>query len=69
DGKFGDMKAMGILDPAKVVITALRNSSSVAGLILSTECMIAEAPAKDDCDCGGCGGACGHNHGMDDMDY
>ncbi len=67
-GQYGDMKQMGILDPAKVVITALRNASSVAGLILSTECMIAEAPAKDDCDCGGCGGSCGCG-GHDDMDY
>jgi chaperonin GroEL len=68
-GQYGDMKAMGVLDPAKVVMTALRHASSVAGLILTTECMIAEAPAKDDeCDCGGCGGACGHGGG-DDMDY
>ncbi len=66
-GQFGDMMAMGILDPAKVVVTALRHAASVAGLILTTECMIAEAPAKDDCDCGGCGscGGCGGG----DMDY
>jgi chaperonin GroEL len=67
-GQFGDMRAMGILDPAKVVMTALTNASSVAGLILSTDCMIAEAPAKDDdgCNCGSCGH---HGGGMDDMDY
>ncbi len=71
-GEYGDMKKMGILDPAKVVVTALRNASSIAGLILTTDCMIAEAPAKDDCECGGscCGGSCGHGGGgMDDMDY
>ncbi len=67
-GQFGDMRQMGILDPAKVVMTALQNSSSVAGLILCTDCMIAEAPEKDDCDC--CGGSCGcGGHGHDDMDY
>jgi chaperonin GroEL len=67
--QFGDMMAMGILDPAKVVVTALRHAASVAGLILTTECMIAEAPAKEE-GCGGCGGSCGcgHHHG-DDMDY
>ena len=68
-GQYGDMRKMGILDPAKVVVTAIRNASSVAGLILTTDCMIAEAPAKDDCD-GCCGGSCGHHGGgMDDMDY
>ncbi len=70
-GQFGDMTAMGILDPAKVVVTALRHASSVAGLILTTECMIAEAPAKEECDCGGagCSCGCGHSHGGGDMDY
>ena len=67
-GQYGDMREMGILDPAKVVAAALRNAASVAGLILTTDCMIAEAPKKDECE--ECGGACGHNHGdMDDMDY
>ncbi|MDR0362201.1 MAG: chaperonin GroEL [Planctomycetota bacterium] len=66
-GQYGGMREMGVLDPAKVVVTALRNASSVAGLILCTDCMIAEAPKKDECE--GCGGSCGHNHGMDDMDY
>ncbi|MCL2000538.1 MAG: chaperonin GroEL, partial [Planctomycetes bacterium] len=68
-GEYGDMKKMGILDPAKVVVTALRNAASIAGLILTAECLIAEAPPKDDCDCGA---SCAHAHGgggMDDMDY
>ena len=65
-GQYGDMRQMGILDPAKVVVIALRNASSVAGLILATDCMIAEAPKKDECDCG----SCAHGGGdMDDMDY
>ncbi|MBN2692710.1 MAG: chaperonin GroEL, partial [Burkholderiaceae bacterium] len=44
---YGDMIAMGILDPTKVTRTALQNAASVAGLMLTTECMVAEAP-KDD---------------------
>ena len=69
-GEFGDMKKMGILDPAKVVATALRNAASVAGLVLTTDCLIAEAPAKEECEGGSCGGGscCGHGHD-DDMDY
>jgi chaperonin GroEL len=46
-GEYGDMIAMGILDPTKVARYALQNAASVAGLILTTECMIAEAPKKD----------------------
>jgi chaperonin GroEL len=44
---YGDMIEMGILDPTKVTRTALQNAASVAGLMLTTECMIAEAP-KDE---------------------
>jgi len=44
-GEFGDMVAMGILDPCKVTRTALQNAVSVAGLILTTDCMIADIPA------------------------
>jgi chaperonin GroEL len=43
-GEFGDMIAMGILDPRKVTRTGLQNASSVASLILTTDCMIAEIP-------------------------
>jgi chaperonin GroEL len=42
DDKWGDMYAMGIIDPAKVTVTALTNAASVAGLLLTTEAMIAE---------------------------
>ncbi|HET7731497.1 MAG TPA: chaperonin GroEL [Usitatibacter sp.] len=42
--EYGDMVAMGILDPCKVTRTALQNAASVAGLILTTDCMIAEIP-------------------------
>jgi len=43
-GQYGDMIEMGILDPTKVTRTALQNAASVAGLMLTTECMVAEAP-------------------------
>ena len=43
-GEFGDMIAMGILDPAKVTRSALENAASVAALMLTTECMITDAP-------------------------
>lgn len=43
-GEYGDMVEMGILDPTKVTRTALQNAASVAGLIITTECMVADAP-------------------------
>ncbi len=46
-GQYGDMIEMGILDPAKVTRTALQNAASVAGLMLTTEVMIADAPSDD----------------------
>jgi chaperonin GroEL len=46
-GAYGDMIEMGILDPTKVTRTALQNAASVAGLMLTTECMVAEAPKED----------------------
>jgi len=45
--EYGDMVAMGILDPTKVTRTALQNAASVAGLMITTEAMVAEAP-KDE---------------------
>ncbi len=59
-GEYGDMIAMGILDPAKVTRTALQAAGSVAGLMITTEVMIAESP-KDEAapsmpDIGGMGG-------------
>ena len=52
---YGDMIEMGILDPTKVTRTALQNAASVASLMLTTECMIAEAP-KAESNGGGMGG-------------
>jgi chaperonin GroEL len=57
--EYGDMIEMGILDPTKVVRYALQNASSVSGLLLTTEAMVAEAPKKDGPgmpDMGGMGG-------------
>ena len=46
-GEYGDMIQLGIVDPTKVVRTALQDAASVAGLLVTTEAMIAEAPKKD----------------------
>ena len=54
-GEYGDMVAMGILDPTKVTRSALQNAASVAGLMITTECMVAEQP-KDEKEAGMPGG-------------
>ncbi|SCN46906.1 Heat shock protein 60 family chaperone GroEL [methanotrophic endosymbiont of Bathymodiolus azoricus (Menez Gwen)] len=59
--EYGDMLAMGILDPAKVTRTALQNAASVAGLMITTEVMVADAPSEGGApaampDMGGMGG-------------
>ena len=53
-GEYGDMLAMGVVDPTKVTRTALQNASSIAGLMLTTACMVAESP--EDKPAGGMGG-------------
>jgi len=45
-GEYGDLVKMGVLDPCKVTRTALQNAASIAGLILTTDCMIAQLPEK-----------------------
>lgn len=59
----GDMVEFGILDPTKVTRTALQNAASIAGLMIMTEAMVAEAPKKEEA----------HNHGggggMGGMDF
>jgi chaperonin GroEL len=62
NGEYGDMVEMGILDPTKVTRSALQNAASVAGLMITTEAMIAEEP-KDDAPMPGGGGM----GGMGDM--
>jgi len=61
-GEYGDMYAMGILDPTKVTRVALQNAASVAGLMITTEAMIAELPKDEDKMAGGGMGGMG---GMD----
>ena len=68
-GEYGDMVAMGVLDPTKVERTALLNAASVAGLMLTTDCMVAELvedkPAAAGMpDMGGMGGMGGMGMGM-----
>ncbi|MBW6420879.1 chaperonin GroEL [Rhizobium sp. XQZ8] len=65
--EYGDMIAMGIVDPVKVVRTALQNAASVASLLITTEAMIAEAPKKDGGAAGGMPGGMGGMGGMDMM--
>jgi chaperonin GroEL len=60
--EYGDMVEMGILDPTKVTRLALQNAASVAGLLLTTEVMIAESPKEDEHAHGAPGGGMG---GMD----
>jgi chaperonin GroEL len=66
-GEFGDMLEMGILDPTKVTRLALQNAASVAGLLLTTEVMIAEAPKEEAEHAHGGGGGMGGMGGMGDM--
>ena len=73
--RFGDLLEMGIMDPTKVVKTSLESASSVAGLLLTTQVLVADrpeppaaAPAGGDPGMGGMGGMDGMD-GMDDMDF
>ena len=68
-GEYGDMIAMGIVDPMKVVRTALQDAASVAGLLVTTEAMIAEAPKKEAGAGGMPGGMGGGMGGMGGMDF
>jgi chaperonin GroEL len=43
-GEYGDMLAMGVIDPVKVTRLALQNAASIAALVLTTDCLIADAP-------------------------
>jgi len=66
-GEFGDMIEFGILDPTKVTRSALQYASSVAGLAITTEAMVAELPKKEEHNhgAGGMGGGMGGMGGMD----
>ncbi|HEX3759795.1 MAG TPA: chaperonin GroEL [Kofleriaceae bacterium] len=62
--QYTDLVKAGVIDPAKVVRTALQNASSVSGLMLTTETLIAEKPKKEDKSAGG--GHAGHGHDFED---
>src|SRR5688572_17733971 len=63
--KFEDLVKAGVVDPTKVTRTALQNAASIAGLLLTTECMITEIPEKKEAPAGGHG----HGPGGGGMDY
>jgi chaperonin GroEL len=63
NGTYGDMVEMGVLDPTKVTRSALQNAASVAGLMLTTDCMVAELP-KEEAAGGGMPGGMGGMGGM-----
>ncbi|KQQ73077.1 molecular chaperone GroEL [Xanthomonas sp. Leaf131] len=64
NGEFGDMVEFGILDPTKVTRSALQNAASIAGLMITTEAMVADTPKKDDAAMPA-GGGMGGMGGMD----
>src|SRR5512139_2388849 len=64
-GEYGDLVSMGVLDPTKVSRAALQNAASVAGLILTTDCMVAEAPKEEAAHAGHGHGGMGGMGGMD----
>jgi chaperonin GroEL len=59
-GKYGDLVADGVIDPVKVVRSALQNAASVSGLMLTTEALVADKPKEEKA---GGGGGGGHAHG------
>jgi len=65
NGEYGDMIKMGIIDPVKVVRSALQDAASVASLLITTEAMIAELPKEPAPAMGGGGGGMGGMGGMD----
>jgi chaperonin GroEL len=56
--QYGNLLSQGVIDPVKVVRTALQNAASVASLMLTTECLVAERPKEEKANAGG-----GHDHG------
>ena len=66
NGEYGDMISMGILDPTKVARYALQNAASIAGLMITTEAMVADLPKDEKAAAGGGMGGMGD---MGDMDY
>ena len=64
-GEYGNLVSKGIIDPTKVVRIALQDASSIAGLLITTEAMVAELPKKENPAMPGGGGGMGAMGGMD----
>jgi chaperonin GroEL len=64
-GEYEDLLKAGVIDPAKVTRSALQNAASIAGLLLTTEALIADKPEP----AAAAGGGGGHDHGMGGMDF
>jgi chaperonin GroEL len=64
-GEYGDLVQAGIIDPVKVVRSAIQNAASVAGLLITTEAIVTELPKEEKAAAGGMGGM----GGMGDMDF
>lgn len=69
ESKFVDMLKAGIIDPAKVVRVALQDAASVAGQVITTEALVADAPEKEKSSAAGGAGAMGGMGGMGDMGF
>jgi chaperonin GroEL len=63
-GEYEDLLKAGVIDPAKVTRSALQNAASIAGLLLTTEALVADKPEPKEA-----GGGGGHDHGMGGMDF
>ncbi|MGA1503313.1 MAG: chaperonin GroEL [Nitriliruptoraceae bacterium] len=63
-GEYEDLLKAGVIDPAKVTRSALQNAASIAGLLLTTEALVADKPEPKEAAGGG-----GHDHGMGGMDF
>ena len=63
-GEYEDLLAAGVIDPGKVTRSALQNAASIAGLMITTEAMVADKPEPESD-----GGGGGHDHGMGGMDF
>ena len=60
--EYGDLVAQGVIDPVKVTRSAVRNAASIAGMLLTTEVLVADRPAEEPADQGGHGHSHGHSH-------
>jgi chaperonin GroEL len=60
--EYGDLVAQGVIDPVKVTRSAVQNAASIAGMLLTTEVLVADRPAEEEADAGGHGHSHGHAH-------